>query len=53
LGPPSVITSGFKNTFMAESSDMTMTKRMVGVSSGMVTWRRLCHGPAPSTVAAS
>jgi len=53
LGPPSVITSGFRKTFMAESSDMTMTKRIVGVRSGMVTWTKAFHGPAPSTVAAS
>jgi len=52
-GPPPVITNGSSNSCMNPAEVMTARKRIVGLSSGSVMRRKIAHGVAPSTFAAS
>src|SRR5215471_12082629 len=52
-GPPSVMMSAWSNTWNEPITDVTITKNMAGDSIGSVMRVNRCHGPAPSTVAAS
>ena len=52
-GPPSVMTWKSSNTWNAEIIVRIDASRIVGFSSGSVMWRKICHGLAPSTRAAS
>src|SRR6478735_2555667 len=52
-GPPRVRTYGWSNTWRALMMAMTDATRVVGLSSGSVTWRCLRQPVAPSIAAAS
>jgi len=52
-GPASVITWNSSNTWNAEIIVRIDASKIVGFSSGSVMCRKICHGLAPSTLAAS
>ena len=52
-GPPPVITKMVSNAFKASISLITAATMMNGHTSGRVIWRNVCHGLAPSRIAAS
>src|SRR5665648_40574 len=52
-GPPCVITHCGTNTCKPVIMLITLTKSSVGLSNGMVMWRKTCQPLDPSTFAAS
>ncbi len=52
-GPPSVMTQTWSKTWKLLIRLMTSTKKLDGVRSGRVMWRKRAQRPAPSTAAAS
>src|SRR5687768_504080 len=53
MGPPSVSTQTRSNSWMAPMMDRKALMRIVGPSSGSVTWRKTFQPVAPSSWAAS
>ena len=52
-GPPRVMTKGSVKSWNAPMVWRTNRKKVVGLISGIVTWRKRCQPLAPSTSAAS